>query len=71
MLGQDWEKTPIGIRWVDINKGDSNSPEYRSRIVGQEINTYKRGDIFAGTPPLEANKILLSLAVTDQMGCNI
>ena len=35
------------------------------------INTYKRDDIFAGTPPLETNKMLLSMAVTDQIGCHI
>ena len=35
-------KKPIGTRWVDINKGDANNLEYRSRIVGGEkINTYK------------------------------
>ena len=30
------QKAPIGIRWVDINKGDHVHPEYRSRIVAQE-----------------------------------
>ena len=35
-----WEKTgkkPIGVRWVDINKGDQVNPEYRSRLVAKEI----------------------------------
>ena len=35
-------KAPIGTRWVDVNKGDSVRPEYRSRLVAQEINTGKR-----------------------------
>ena len=26
-------KAPIAVRWVDINKGDSESPNYRSRLV--------------------------------------
>ena len=26
----------ITTRWLDVNKGDSQSPEYRSRLVGQE-----------------------------------
>ena len=25
----------VGVRWVDINKGDSESPNYRSRLVAQ------------------------------------
>ena len=25
----------IGTRWVDVNKGDSESPNYRSRLVGR------------------------------------
>ena len=26
-------KAPIKLRWVDVNKGDANEPNYRSRIV--------------------------------------
>ena len=47
-------KPPIGTRWVDINKGDNVHPEFRSRVVGQEIKVDKRDDLFAATPPLEA-----------------
>ena len=25
----------VGVRWVDVNKGDSEKPEYRSRLVGR------------------------------------
>ena len=46
-------KEPIGTRWVDVNKGDRENPEYRSRLVAQEINTGRRDDLFAATPPLE------------------
>ena len=59
-----WEKTnkePIGTRWVDINKGDNINPEYRSRLVAQELNQSKRDDIFAATPPLEVLKLVLSI----------
>ena len=62
-----WDNTgkePIGTRWVDVNKGDDVNPEYRSRLVAQEIKTDKRGDLFAATPPLEAKKLLISTAVT-------
>ena len=26
-------KAPIGVRWVDVNKGDTSNPNYRSRLV--------------------------------------
>ena len=62
------DMTPIGTRWVDINKGDTVHPEFRSRLVAQEIKLDKREDLFAATPPLEAMKLLLSLAVTEGIG---
>ena len=61
-------KKIITTRWVDTNKGDSVHPEYRSRLVAQEINTYKKENLFAATPPLEAKKMLMSLAVTEGVG---
>eukprot|EP00969_Alexandrium_andersonii_P014742 644340-Alexandrium_andersonii.AAC.1 len=50
-------KAPIQVRWVDINKGDEERPEYRSRLVAKEIKRDQRGDLFAATPPLEALKL--------------
>ena len=70
-LDECWKATgqpPIGTRWVDVNKGDDQNPDYRSRLVAQEINNQKREDLFAATPPLEAKKILMSLAVTEGVG---
>ena len=64
-------KAPIGTKWVDINKGDSVHPEYRSRLVAKEIKTDKRLDLFAATPPLEAKNMLLALAVMYGIGCEI
>ncbi len=52
-------KKPIGVRWVDINKGDNTHPDYRSRLVAKEINTGANDDLFAATPPIEALKALL------------
>ena len=52
-----WERTgkaPIGVRWIDINKGDAENPAYRSRLVATEIKRDQREDLFAATPPLEA-----------------
>ena len=56
------------IKWVDVNKGDKVHPNYRSRIVAKEFNVGKREDLFAATPPLEAKKMLFSMAVTEGVG---
>jgi hypothetical protein len=58
-------KKPLKVRWVDINKGDDVTPEYRSILVAKEIKIDKRWDLFAATPPLEAKKMLFSMAVTE------
>ena len=50
--------------WLDINKGDQTSPDYRSRLVAKEFNHSHFDDMFAATPPLEAKKILFSLAAS-------
>ena len=61
-------RKPIGVKWVDVNKGDERRPEYRSRLVAKETKRDKREDLFAATPPLEALKILLPLALTEGIG---
>ena len=58
----------MGTGWVDINKGDDEDPDYRSRFVAKEIKRDTREDLFAATPPLEAIKLLFSLAVTEGIG---
>ena len=30
-------KGPIGTRWIEINTGDESNPEYRSRLVAQQV----------------------------------
>ena len=30
-------KRPIAVRWVDMNKGDSAQPSYRSRLAAKEF----------------------------------
>ena len=30
-------KPPISVKWVDVNKGDDEPPNYRSRLVAREI----------------------------------
>ena len=41
---------------------------YRSRLSAQEIKRNNREDLLAATPPLEANTLLFSLAVTAGVG---
>ena len=62
-------KAPSGSRWIDINKGDESNPDYRSRLVAQQIkHNSTEKNIFAATPPLEAQKLLFSMAVTEGVG---
>ena len=52
-LEECWNTTgaaPIGTRWVDVNKGDEQNLEYRSRLVAKEIKVngrFVRGDTTA------------------------
>ena len=63
-------RPPIPTDWVDINKGDSLTPNYRSRVVCQETRGRSTVDVedwaatFAATRPYEAFKLQLSLMMT-------
>ena len=58
-----WRKTgrpPIGTRWVDTNKGSTDKPDVRCRLVARDfkVKTDKdREDLFAATPPVEAERM--------------
>ena len=54
----------IKSRWGDIDKWDDVDENYRSRVVGKEFNDGSElaEDLFAGTPPLEGVRLLLSEA---------
>ena len=54
----------IRTRWIDVNKGDLASPNYRSRLVGKEYNDGVNPDLYASTPPLEAMRFIVSHAAT-------
>ena len=54
----------VGVRWVDINKGDIEDPNYRSRLVAREFNTQRDDTLYASTPPLEALRLVVSHAAT-------
>ena len=55
-------RAPIGVRWVDVQK---KSGQFRSRFVAKEIKLFDDPSLFAGTPPFEALKYLLS-----KLSCN-
>lgn len=50
----------IPCKWVDVNKGDNERPNYRSRLVGQEIRGEPDHVLYAGTPPLKALRCIIS-----------
>ena len=56
-------KSPIGVRWVDMRKGDGT---YRSRLVAKDFRPKsKKGDVeglYASMPPLELVKLLIARA---------
>ena len=74
-----WKKIPrsmamakgwkvIKARWLDVNKGDDASPNYRSRLAAREVRKAWEASVFAPTPPLEALRSVLSFAATDFVG---
>ena len=66
-LKECWDSTgkaPIAVRWVDINKGDSMNPNYRSRLVAKEFNTGVCPELYAATPPSECLRLMLSLVAS-------
>ena len=54
----------VKTRWIDVNKGDEDTPNYRSRLVAKESNDGSGEGLFASTPPLEALRFLISEAAT-------
>ena len=62
-------KAPIPVRWVDVDKGFG---VVHSRLVAKDFKPRSsvgdREDLFAATTPLEAKKIVFSLAATEGIG---
>ena len=64
-------KKPLGFRWVDTNKGTEVQPDVRCRLVARDFENKKdndREDLFAATPPAEAERMALSKAATRSRG---
>ena len=54
----------IDLKWIDVNKGDSEHPDIRSRLVGREFNQGRDDSLYASTPPLEAMRAIASYAAS-------
>ena len=52
----------VGVRWVDIDKGDAEDTNYRSSLVGREFNVGRDDALYASSPPLEALRLIVSRA---------
>ena len=61
-------RSPISVRWVDVNKGDDIHPNIRSRLVARQIRGPGEEATFAPTPPLETLRFIISMAATDLPG---
>ncbi len=62
-------KTPITLKWVDVNKGYEANKRYRSRLVVREIKINGHRilpdhELFSSMPPPEAAKTLASMLAT-------
>ncbi|CAK0882798.1 unnamed protein product, partial [Prorocentrum cordatum] len=63
-------RRPLSVRWVDIDKGDTDRPDYRSRLVVQETKAQSTiagddiGAVFAATPPLERLRLICSMVMS-------
>ena len=64
-------KKPDNLRWVNVNKGDDESPNVRCRIVAKDFNVDKRPDLFAATPPLEYLRYVVPRCASSQLGSEI
>ena len=55
-------KPPIKVRWIDINKGDAEKSNYRSRSVAKEIREAHSIDanIFAQTNGNALHKAIMA-----------
>ena len=69
-ISECWRQTgkpPIRSRWADTNKGSVEVPDLRCRLVARDFtgkHDRDREDLFAATPPNEAESLALSRAAT-------
>ena len=67
MLGKDRKRSDM-YTVVDVNKGTSEKPDVRCRLVARDFKPKgekDREDLFAAMPPLEAKKLVFQKAVRE------
>ena len=60
-------RNPVGLKWIDTNKGSAEAPRYRSRAVCTEVRHKGVEPVFSATPPLETLRVLLNVACQGDM----
>ena len=60
-------RSPVGLKWIDTNKGSADAPRYRSRLVCTEVRHKGVEPIFSATPPLETLRVLLCVACQEDV----
>ena len=63
---------PVTVRWVEVNKGSEDHPNYRSRLVARQLKARDLSGetFFAPAPPLESLRTVLSMTATSLEGEN-
>ena len=60
-------RNPVGLKWVDTNKGSAEAPRYRSRFVCTKVRHKGVEPIFSATPPLETLRAPLCVACQEDV----
>ena len=61
-------KAPVSSRWKDINKGDRDHMQVRSRLIAQEIKKKGWESVFTACPPWTVFQLMLSSVMTKPTG---
>ena len=61
-------RSPVTTKWVRVNKGTSEKPMIRARLVARDFKVKgdDRGALFASMPPLEAKKMMFRMAARER-----
>ena len=60
-------RNPVGLKWIDTNKGSAEAPRYRSRLMCTEVRHKGVEPIFSATPPLETLRVVLCVACQEDV----
>ena len=59
--------TPVDTKWIDTDNAFEGKPmQIRSKMCAREFKSDGRPDLYAGTPPLEALKAIISIAANNR-----